>query len=132
MAAAAGAGWQLPGWVTAAALATAAAVVAATACWLALCRLAAWRRRGARVAGDFPPDPPTGARKPRPNDPEVPPGISCPKPQSCTTASSLVAPISITLTGEQGGPKQGARHPPPFSVPVGEEEEPPAVVEMNH
>jgi hypothetical protein len=71
-AAAAGAGWELPWWVTAAALAAAAEVVAATACWLALCRLAAWRRRG-----------------------------------------------------------QG-RHPPPFSVPVGEEEESPADVEMNH
>ncbi len=54
--------------MTAAALATAAAVVAATACWLVLCRLAAWWRWGARVAGDFPPDPPTGARKPRPNE----------------------------------------------------------------
>jgi hypothetical protein len=47
--------------VTAAALATSAAVVAATACWLALCRLAAWWRRRTRVAGDFsPPDPPKG------------------------------------------------------------------------
>jgi hypothetical protein len=44
-----------------------------------------------------------------------------------------VAPISITLTGELGGPNQGGRHPPPFSVPVGEEqEEQPADVEMNH
>jgi hypothetical protein len=56
--AAGGSGWN---WVapavTAAALAAAAAVVAATACWLALCRLAAWRRRRTRVAGDFsPPD----------------------------------------------------------------------------
>ncbi len=41
-----------------------------------------------------------------------------------------MAPISITLTGELGGPNQGGRHPPPFSVPVGEEEESPADVEM--
>ncbi len=45
--------------------------------------------------------------------------------------SSLVAPISITLKGELGGPNQGGRHPPPFSVPV-EEEESLADVEMNH
>jgi hypothetical protein len=57
-------------------------------------------------------------------------GISCPRPQSRTTTCSLVAPISITLTGELGGPNQGGRHPPPFSVP--EEEESPADVEMNH
>jgi hypothetical protein len=55
---AAAAGWD---WVAPAALATAAAVVAATACWLALCRLAAWRRRRTRVASGFsPPDPPKG------------------------------------------------------------------------
>jgi hypothetical protein len=53
--------------MTAAALATSAAVVALAACWLALCRLAAWRRRRTRVAGDFP-DPPKGARKHRPNE----------------------------------------------------------------
>jgi hypothetical protein len=74
--------------------------------------------------------------KPHPGKPhpEVPPGISCPKPQSCTTMSSLVAPISITLTGELGGPNQGGRHPPPFSVPVGEDVEAvesPADVETN-
>jgi hypothetical protein len=62
MAAAAGAGWELPWWVAAAALATSAEVVAATVCWLVLCRLAAWPRRRTRVAGDFP-DPPTGGRK---------------------------------------------------------------------
>jgi hypothetical protein len=67
MAAAADWDWVAPA-VTAAALAAAAAVVALTACWLALCRLAAWRRRHARVAGDFPPDPPKGSRKPRPNE----------------------------------------------------------------
>ncbi len=61
MAAAAAGGWELPWWVTAAALAAAAEVAAATACWLALCRLAAWRRRRTRVAGDFP-DPPKGSR----------------------------------------------------------------------
>ncbi len=48
----AAAGWELPWWVAAAALATSAEVVALTACWLALCRLTAWRRRRTRVAGD--------------------------------------------------------------------------------
>jgi hypothetical protein len=60
--AAAGAGWELPWWVTAT-----AEVVAATVCWLALCRLAAWRRRRTRVApAGAPPDPPKGSRKPVP------------------------------------------------------------------
>jgi hypothetical protein len=45
--------------------------------------------------------------------------------------SGLVAPISITLTGDLGGPNQGSRHPPPFSKPVEEEEESLADVEMN-
>ena len=65
--AAAAAGWELPWWVAAAALATSAEVVAATVCWLVLCRLAAWRRRRTRVAGDFT-DPPkgTGNKKQRP------------------------------------------------------------------
>jgi hypothetical protein len=59
MAAAAGWDWVAP----AAALATSAAVWALTACWLALCRLAAWRRRRTRVASGFsPPDPPNGSR----------------------------------------------------------------------
>jgi hypothetical protein len=49
MAAAAGWDWVAPA-VTAAALATAAAVVAATHCWLALC------------SGFSPPDPPKGSR----------------------------------------------------------------------
>jgi hypothetical protein len=66
MAAAADWDWVAPA-VPAAALATSAAVWALTASWLALCWLAAWRRRGTRVAGDFP-DPPKGGRKQKPNE----------------------------------------------------------------
>jgi hypothetical protein len=111
---------------TAAALATSAAVAAATACWLALCRLAAWRRRRTRVAGDFfPPDPPKGSRKQKPSELANPyvkkGGHGGPGRHggSAKGTSQLEAQRGIAKRDEREGQKKSGRGGGPGKKPMG-------------